>query len=197
MLETAKRLLQLGRRPEEGQEAGEPQEARRKRRSLVQLVLRAEEAGPEPGRRKKLSLAQLVLSPSRLFTEEPKLPAEEQEGPAEEAAAPRLFTAHKSRSRRLSLRGGGRAEGPGPEGEREGRGRGNHLSCPDLSALQEEGRAPGRAGRLVARLRGRAGARGQGAGGEVDTVDSNTATVFGSQGAVSPGAVELIDINFE
>ena len=167
----AKRLIQLGRREEEGQEKKE------KRRSLVELV----------------------LSPSRIFTEE-QLPEREeedeerQESAEEYAVGNRKFKSYNGggRRRRLSLRGR----------TRNSKSVGSHRSCPDLatldgSELQEDGNPSlrgeekGRQGWL-SKLRGK---KEEGLEEEemVDTVDTNTASVFG--GATIK--TQLIDINFE
>ena len=167
----AKRLIQLGRREEEGQEKKE------KRRSLVELV----------------------LSPSRIFTEE-QLPEREeedeerQESAEEHALGNRKFKSYNGggRRRRLSLRGR----------TRNSKSVGSHRSCPDLanldgSELQEDGNPSlrgeekGRQGWL-SKLRGK---KEEGLEEEemVDTVDTNTASVFG--GATIK--TQLIDINFE
>ena len=167
----AKRLIQLGRRDEEGQEKKE------KRRSLVELV----------------------LSPSRIFTEE-QLPEREeedeerQESAEEHAVGNRKFKSYNGggRRRRLSLRGR----------TKNSKSVGSHRSCPDLanldgSELQEDGNPSlrgeenGRQGWL-SKLRGK---KEEGLEEEemVDTVDTNTASVFG--GATMK--TQLIDINFE
>ena len=167
----AKRLIQLGRREEEGQEKKE------KRRSLVELV----------------------LSPSRIFTEE-QLPEREeedeerQESAEEHAVGNRKFKSYNGggRRRRLSLRGR----------TKNSKSVGSHRSCPDLanldgSELQEDGNPSlrgeenGRQGWL-SKLRGK---KEEGLEEEemVDTVDTNTASVFG--GATMK--TQLIDINFE
>ena len=186
MLEAAKRLIQLGRGEEvEGVDVKmvEGQDKRQKRRSLVDLV----------------------MSPSRIFTAEKQFGerAEEDSDSREPEIGVRKFTPHSTgRRRRLSLRGKGRSSG----------GAGNHRSCPDLAALasisveEEIGlfntmspTAPREAERsrqswLLGKLKGRRG-EDQGVGEEdvVDTVDTNTASVFGRASLKT----QLIDINFE
>ena len=167
----AKRLIQLGRREEEGQEKKE------KRRSLVELV----------------------LSPSRIFTEE-QLPEREEEDEERQESAEEYAVGNRKfkscngggRRRRLSLRGR----------TRNSKSVGSHRSCPDLanldgSELQEDGNPSlrgeekGRQGWL-SKLRGK---KEEGLEEEemVDTVDTNTANVFGGANIKT----QLIDINFE
>ena len=187
MLEAAKRLIQLGK-GEEVEEVDvkvvEGQDKKQKRRSLVDLV----------------------MSPSRIFTAEKQFGerAEEDSDSREPEIGVRKFTPHSTgrRRRRLSLRGKGRSS----------EGAGNHRSCPDLAALASIGvekeigvfntmspTAPREAERsrqswLLGKLKGRRGEE-QGVGEEdmVDTVDTNTASVFGRASLKT----QLIDINFE
>ena len=188
MLEAAKRLIQLGSRREEESEKQVKIGRKEKRRSLVELV----------------------MSPSRMFTEEQLAEREEEEGEDEEerqesaedeeVGGARKFTSYTGggrRRRRLSLRGRGRSSKSG----------GSHRSCPDLAALsrvggneQEDvntlslprGEEKGRQSWL-SKLRGRRGEEEEMEEEMVDTVDSNTANVFGGANMKT----QLIDINFE
>ena len=177
MLEAAKRLIQLGRREEEG--VHQEKSGREKRRSLVELV----------------------MSPSRIFNEE-QLAEREEEGESaeDEVVGVRKFTSNTGggrRRRRSSLRGRGRSSKSG----------GSHRSCPDLAALarvggdeqiedvntmslpraEEKGRQS-----WLSKLRGRKEEE-QEEEEMVDTVDTNTANVFGGANMKT----QLIDINFE
>lgn len=171
----AKRLIQLGRREEEGQEKKE------KRRSLVELV----------------------LSPSRIFTEE-QLPEREEEAGEEDEERQESAEEYVVGNRKFkSYNGGGRRRRLSLRGRtRNSKSVGSHRSCPDLanldgSELQEDGNTSlrgeekGRQGWL-SKLRGK---KEEGLEEEemVDTVDTNTASVFG--GATMK--TQLIDINFE
>ena len=178
MLEAAKRLIQLGRREEEGQ-----QEKSVKRRSLVELV----------------------MSPSRIFNGEQLAEREENVGEdvsaEDEVGGVRKFTSNTGggrRRRRSSLVGRARSRKNG----------GSHRSCPDLAALArvegseqvedentlslQRGEEKGRQSWL-SKLRGRKEGEGVEEEEMVDTVDTNTANVFGGANIKT----QLIDINFE
>ena len=182
MLEAAKRLIQLGRREEEGHQE-------------------------KSGREKRRSLVELVMSPSRMFTEEQlaergEEDEEERQESAEdeEVGGVRKFTSYTGggrRRRRLSLRGRARSSKSG----------GSHRSCPDLAALARVGgneqedvntlslHQGGEKGRQswLSKLRGRKEGEGVEEEEMVDTVDTNTANVFGGANIKT----QLIDINFE
>ena len=185
MVETAKKLLQLGKK---GVEGGGREE------KVVEKMVEKQET-----KRKRHSLASLMMSSSRIFSEvresegrEEKREEKWKEGREEEGRedegreAGRLFTPRKGKSRRISLRGkGGRGGGMRMEG---------HLSCPDLGELQRQEEGRGRGRRLVERIKGRReGQEQEQVQEQVDTVDSRTAIVFRETGAQT----QLIDINFE
>ena len=107
MLETAKKIMQLGRREKEEQITPEKKEERRRKRS---------------------SLARMIMSSSRVFAESPKEEAKEVTKQEEPDPTPRQFIAQKVRRRRISFAG---------RGEERGRRVGSHLSCPDLGQLVE------------------------------------------------------------
>ena len=177
MLEAAKRLIQLGRREEEeGQ-----QEKSVKRRSLVELV----------------------MSPSRIFNGEQL--AEREENMDEDVSAEdevggvRKFTSNTGGGRRRR-----RSSLVGRAGKRKSGG--SHRSCPDLAALarvdgsemgEEENTMSLQRGEEKGRQSWLSKLRGRKEGVEeeemVDTVDTNTANVFGGANIKT----QLIDINFE
>ena len=178
MLEAAKRLIQLGRREEEGHQE-------------------------KSGREKRRSLVELVMSPSRIFNEGQLAETEEEgESGEDEVVGVRKFTSNtggRRRRRRSSLRGGGRSS------KREG---GSYRSCPDLAALARVGgneqvedvntislpqeEEKGRKESWLSKLRRRKEEE-QEEEEMVDTVDTNTANVFGGANMKT----QLIDINFE
>ena len=182
MLEAAKRLIQLGRREEEG---GHHQEKREKRRSLVELV----------------------MSPSRIFNGEQLVEREEEVGEDEErhesaedeVGGVRKFTSNTGGGRRRR-----RSSLVGRAGKRKSGG--SHRSCPDLAALarvdgsemgEEESTMSLQRGEEKGRQSWLSKLRGRKEGVEeeemVDTVDTNTANVFGGANIKT----QLIDINFE
>ena len=185
MLEAAKRLIQLGSRREEESEKQVKIGRKEKRRSLVELV----------------------MSPSRMFTEEQLAEREEEDeeerqesAEDEEVGEVRKFTSYTGgggRKRRLSLRGKARSSKSG----------GSHRSCPDLAALARVGgneqedvntlslHQGGEKGRQswLSKLRGRREEEEEEEEEMVDTVDTNTANVFGGANMKT----QLIDINFE
>ena len=180
MLEAAKRLIQLGRR--EGEE-GHHQEKREKRRSLVELV----------------------MSPSRIFNGEQLVEREEEvgeerhESAEDEVGGVRKFTSNTGGGRRRR-----RSSLVGRAGKRKSGG--SHRSCPDLAALarvdgsemgEEESTMSLQRGEEKGRQSWLSKLRGRKEGVEeeemVDTVDTNTANVFGGANIKT----QLIDINFE
>ena len=182
MLEAAKRLIQLGRREEEG---GHHQEKREKRRSLVELV----------------------MSPSRIFNGEQLVEKEEEvgedkerhESAEDEVGGVRKFTSNTGGGRRRR-----RSSLVGRAGKRKSGG--SHRSCPDLAALarvdgsemgEEESTMSLQRGEEKGRQSWLSKLRGRKEGVEeeemVDTVDTNTANVFGGANIKT----QLIDINFE
>ena len=182
MLEAAKRLIQLGRREEEGHH----QQKREKRRSLVELV----------------------MSPSRIFNgeqlverevEEVGEDEERHESAEDEVGGVRKFTSNTGGGRRRR-----RSSLVGRAGKRKSGG--SHRSCPDLAALarvdgsemgEEESTMSLQRGEEKGRQSWLSKLRGRKEGVEeeemVDTVDTNTANVFGGANIKT----QLIDINFE
>ena len=183
MLEAAKRLIQLGRREEEGHQ---DKSVREKRRSLVELV----------------------MSPSRIFNGEQLAEREEEvdgdeekhESTEDEVCGVRKFSSNtgggRRRRRRLSLVGRSRNRKSG----------GSHRSCPDLAALarvdgseqvEEENTMSLQRGEEKGRQSWLNKLRGRREGVEeeemVDTVDTNTANVFVGANIKT----QLIDIDFE
>ena len=175
MLEAAKRLIQLGRREEEGHH----QQKREKRRSLVELV----------------------MTPSRIFNGEQLVERDEEVGEDEsaEVGGVRKFTSNTGGGRRRR-----RSSLVGRAGKRKSGG--SHRSCPDLAALarvdgsemgEEENTMSLQRGEEKGRQSWLSKLRGRKEGVEeeemVDTVDTNTANVFGGANIKT----QLIDINFE